>query len=164
MTELADLVGEHILDGVDFYTEKAANKWEDDANACRFRLDGTIYCAVEDPSDGYRSSMREIFVVKGDVDMENTFPPVKVVGRYKDRKGSSYSSRECDILELVDVVTGEVVLEVGTDRTDDYYPSFVTFFNPRAMSVNSAVPEETPPVKPEPGPNRTRDNPLFGRF
>lgn len=63
----------------------------------------------------------------------NRFPPVRVVGVYK-RDGDWGGA--CDILQLVDVVTGQVVLEVGTDNTDDYYPSFVADFRPQAMAVN----------------------------
>ena len=45
--------------------------------------------------------------------------------------------KKTDILELIDVVTGKLVLEVGTDYSDDYYPSFVANFNPEAMALNS---------------------------
>lgn len=27
-----------------------------------------------------------------------------------------------DTIQFIDVVTGKVVLEIGTDNTDDYYP------------------------------------------
>lgn len=65
--------------------------------------------------------------------MVNVFVPIRVLARKKpdDRYGNVN-----DTLELIDVVTGKVVLEVGTDNTDDYYPSFVSAFWPEHMASN----------------------------
>lgn len=138
--ELQDLVGNHILDAVDFSNEQVKT-WGDEFEDCevvRFRLNGQVFAATEDPSDGYRSSMRDIASL-GDVPMQNVFRPQAVVGRYQSERpayeGADYTY-QCDILELVDARTGKVVLEVGTDNTDDYYPSFVSSFHPEAMSCN----------------------------
>jgi len=133
--ELASLVGEHQLDAVDMSTTQV-KKWSDtleDANVIRFRLDGKVYTAVEDPSDGYRSSMEKIFV--SDDAMNNVFSPVKVVGRIND-KGEYHSN---DTLELIDVANGKTILRVGTDNSDDYYPWFVAEWTPGNMAVNSAA-------------------------
>ena len=124
--ELKDLVGEHILDAVDFSDEFGMSQ------AMRFRLDGKVYTVVEDPGDGYRSSMKEISV--GDEGMTNTFQPVQVIGLH-------HSVYECggssDILELIDAETGETIIEVGTDNeTNNYYPIFVASFHPEAMRFN----------------------------
>lgn len=126
--ELKDLTGEHMLDAVDFSNEcvKAMGGDFEDSQTMRFRLGGVVYAAVEDPEDGYRSCMRELIV--GDGPMTNTFTPVKVVGEYK--------SENADILRLVDAVTGQIVIEVGTDHSDDYYPCFVANFNAAAMAHN----------------------------
>lgn len=157
MTELKDLVGEHLLSGVDFFTEKSDDDWRhSDASACRFKLDGVIYCAVEDPSDGYRSCLREL-VVRPNDRMENTFFPVRVFGQYRTTNGS----RDCEILELIDSSSGQMVLEVGTDNSDDYYPSFVANFSPEAMSVNARVNAKI--KEPEPKQDYSK-HPLFGRF
>lgn len=155
MTALSDLVGEFMLDGVDFYQEPSGD-WKDDASVCRFRLDGKTYCAIEDPSDGYRSSMAEL--LEGNADMMNTFPPVRVRGIHFSRDSEEWRSDECDILKLIDMETGEVVLEVGTANTDDYYPSFVASFNPKAMVHNA------PAAPPTPQFNATTSHPLFGKF
>lgn len=131
--ELKDLVGEHMLDAVDFSNEQVKT-WGEHFEACqvmRFRLDGKVYTATEDPSDGYRSSMNEITV--GDWPMTNVFQPVRVVGRHRTVYEYGGSS---DVLELIDVGTGKTVIEVGTDNDDDYYPSFVANFQPEAMTPN----------------------------
>ena len=130
---LDDLVGEHILDGVDTYIENVKNYIDDlvDASVIRFRLDGVVYIAFEDPEDGYRSSMKEL-IVSPSSEITNVFPANRVVA--KKKANDSYGTD--DTLELIDVVTGKVVLEVGTDNSDDYYPSFVSSFHPENMEVN----------------------------
>jgi hypothetical protein len=132
--ELDSLIGEHVLDAVDMSTEKI-KQWHDgfeDANVIRFRLDGKVYTAIEDPSDGYRSSLDRIFI--SDDKMTNEFPPCKVLAR---KKAPSEYHDENDTLELIDCVTGLIVLEVGTDNYDDYYPCFVGSFSPQNMANNA---------------------------
>jgi hypothetical protein len=134
--ELSDLAGKHLFDGIDFLNVDAepyeGAGYTEDSQVCRFRLDNTVWVAAEDPSDGYRSSMRDLSVHQGDV--MNAFPAVEVFGIYRNSR-DHYS--RCDILELYDIATGKLVLEVGTDNTDDYYPSFVASFHPENMSVNA---------------------------
>lgn len=135
--ELKDLVGIHLLDGVDYGTEKY--DWDEeptDAGYLRFRLDGVTYLALEDPNDGYCSSMRELKVDSRAPSY--TFPPALVEGRYVDKESAYYSGGEeytQNILELYDVLTGELVLRVGT-HTDDYYPSFVSSWKPEGLAIN----------------------------
>lgn len=136
MIKLKNLIGLKRLSGVDFKSSiKRKSDWEDDefedANCCRFVLEGTVYCAVENPSDGYRSSMREL-LVNPEGKVENRFPPILVLCRHISK--SEYKS--ADLLELIDVKTAEVVLLVGTDNTEDYYPVFVASFRPENMISN----------------------------
>lgn len=133
---LQSLVGPHILDAVDFYSEEVV-RWTDDlelAQHCRFRLNGVVFIAVENPDDGYRSSMQHLLI--GWTAMANVFPPLKVIGRH--RKEGTYGGED-DVLELIDEQTGQVVLEVGTANVDDYFPGFVASFHPEAMAHNSKV-------------------------
>lgn len=133
--ELKTLVGEHLLDAVDFSDEQVKT-WGDEFEACqvmRFRLDGTVYVAVEDPSDGHRSCMNDL-TVSEDATMKNVFEPVNVIGRHRD--AGDYEET-ADVLELIDTGTGKIVLEVGTEKTDDYYPYFIAAFHPEAMTPNA---------------------------
>ncbi|MAZ17916.1 MAG: hypothetical protein CL535_16500 [Ahrensia sp.] len=135
MTELTDMLGKHMLDAVDF-SKESRKRWTDeyeDCAVCRFRLNGTVYAAVEDPSDGYRSCMQEL-IVDDLAEMQNVFPPIEVVGTHKT--SGSFGDKD-DILQLIDTTTGKAVLEVGTASTDDYYPSFVSHFDPAAMATNA---------------------------
>jgi len=132
--ELKDLVGEHLLDAVDFSDEQVKT-WGDSFESCqvmRFRLDGKCYIATENPDDGYRSSMNEL-AVSDDAEMKNVFEPLKVSGRHRTK--GQYGDED-DVLELIDAVTGKTVIEVGTCSIDDYYPGFVASFHPEAMAHN----------------------------
>ncbi len=132
--ELKSLVGLHSLTGVDFLEEPADNEWSsDNSSVCRFVLDGDTYIAKEDPSDGYRSCMEHI-IKDNRVKVKNQFQECRVMCIYNSR-GTGYSSSS-DLLEMYDSVTGEMVLTVGTDNDDDYYPSFVANFTPEAMAAN----------------------------
>jgi len=88
-----------------------------------------MYSAIEDASDGYRSSMSELRVttVRATRKM-NMFSPCNVIGSM--RVGDSW------ILDLEDVETKKIVLSVGTDQSDDWYPWFVSKFSPENMSSN----------------------------
>lgn len=133
--DFAELIGEHELDAVDETTAKILT-WSDtyeDAQMLAFRLDGKTYVACEDPDDGYRSSMQ--YLRESDAPMRNVFTPCRVLVRH--RLKGEYSQVD-DTLEFLDMKTGKVVLEVGTDNTDDYYPSFVASFRPENMASNEA--------------------------
>lgn len=130
---LESLIGEHMLDAVDMSSEQVKT-WGDsfeNASVIRFRLDGKVYAAVEDPDDGYRSRMDKFYV--SETNMNNVFAPCKVLARMS----SDDQYQKNDTLELIDVVTGRIVLRAGTDNTDDYYPYFVSEWNPQNMAVNS---------------------------
>ncbi len=132
--KLEDLIGEHELSGVDFGSrEDLREDYAGTPNAMWFVLDGKTYCVIENPSDGYRSSMRDI--EESDRPVANTFAPVKVLARMCDKYGS-YSDG-CDVLELIDVINGKRILAAGTDNVGDYYPSFVADFMPESMACNA---------------------------
>ena len=131
--ELKDLVGLHKLSGVDMSNEKIKDEWGDSFEDCQvinFVLDRKTYTAIEDPSDGYRSSMREIKESK--VVIKNKFTPVKVMGVIRPDTSD-------DVIDFFDVKTGKVVLSVGTEHIDDYYPGFVAYFYPENMAINTVA-------------------------
>lgn len=130
--ELKDLVGERLLSGVEMATEKTNDRWStEDANVITFIIDGVTYKATEDPNDGYRSSLREIEVVNTII--KNTFEPQRVIGTMK--ADSSYQQN--DTIEFTDLKSGLVVLEIGTDNYDDYYPCCVMSWIPENLSINN---------------------------
>lgn len=94
-----------------------------DGNA--FKLGKTVYEAIEDPSDGYRSYLDS--VVKKDPSGLNFFRRSIATVRVKpvdfDRGLRGYI--------FVDVDDGHEWLHVGTDHNDDYYPSFTFSYWPK---------------------------------
>lgn len=122
--ELRELVGPHLLSGVDMTSSG-------DANGIVFVLDGVAYQAMEDPSDGYRSYLGELSVVDAD-GVKNRFAAVPVLARMRDD----------DVLEVLDGGSGDIVLAIGTENADDYYPWFVGDFTPEHMSVNAEARRE----------------------
>lgn len=128
--ELKDLVGEHELSGLDTFIKKATETYYDDANGYRFVLDGVTYCAIEDPEDGYRSSLGSLEISTEAVDYN--FPAQKVVG--KMRSDDEYARN--DVIEFYDAITNKLVLAVGTDNWDDYYPCCVMEWHPENLAIN----------------------------
>jgi hypothetical protein len=128
------LIGKHYLSGVDQTNERIKEEWGDgyeDCEAITFVLDGKTYVAVEDPSDGYRSSMR--CLQESESTVNNTFEPIEVLVK----EAANRDKYEVDhILEMIDTTTGLVVLEIGTANTDDYYPYWVGNFYPQNMACN----------------------------
>lgn len=128
--ELKELVGKHYLSGFDTAIEKAVHSYYKDFEVVRFVLDGKTYKAIEDPSDGYRSFLQDLVVT--DETISNNFPPQEVVGKMKE--DSDYSVN--DTIQFIDVVTGKIVLEVGTDYSCSYYPCCVMNWNPENLAIN----------------------------
>ena len=134
---LEELKGVRLLSGVDFGTVPVDDPQYTygDANSMTFVLDGHAYYVVEDPRDGHRSSMRDIVEVPID-SVKNRFAPVCVLGRHREKGDRGNAA---DVLELIDIVTTRVVLEVGTDNNDWYYPLYVANFRPEDMACNQPV-------------------------
>ena len=97
------------------------------ASVINFILNGVVYSAIEDPEDGYRSSMDEIKVVT-DVVVRNTFLPCQVIAKMQNGDDG--------VIEFIDAKNGMTVLEIGTSHAVDYYPCFVGNFIPENMSAN----------------------------
>ncbi|MFC0903706.1 hypothetical protein ACFHWD_03255 [Clostridium sp. MT-14] len=130
--ELRDLIGNHILTGVDYGTEKILNDFDEEYDGAYviFKLDGIEYLASEDPEDGYRSCCNELKIVKNKI--KNIFQPIEVL--CKMRSDGDWGIN--DVLEIYDAINGKLILAIGTMNTDDYYPWFEYEYNPENMSIN----------------------------
>jgi hypothetical protein len=137
------------LDAVDSATTTCVSAYgyeRGPANSLLFRLDGVVYEAIEDAEDDYRSSLEELRRAEEGTPMVNTFTPTHVKCEHvtrqgdREREAGGYSwGRDCDILRFVATGNGKVVLEVGTDNTDDYYPTCVLSFFPQDLPANAGV-------------------------
>ncbi len=131
--ELKDLVGEHLLSGCETGIHPAKETYDEDAGTVLFILDGITYKAIENPSDGYRSYLDEILIT--DEKISNTFDPQRVIGKMKDDK-EDYHTQVNDTIQFFDAVTNKLVLEIGTDNADDYYPYCVMDWHPENLAIN----------------------------
>lgn len=125
--ELKSLEGRKMFSGIDRETvSKQRYRDEcDDIEQVTFILDGVTYRAQENPDDGYRSSMEGLEIVEDAV--KNVFAPIEVNVIHRAKGEGSYSGED-DIIELRRVSDNALILELGTDNIDDYYPSYVCNF------------------------------------
>jgi hypothetical protein len=131
--DLAELTKDGaVLTAVKDEQVEGKSKYSGDFNRFSFCLNGKTYSADEDPDDGYRSYCSSI-------EVSDEALPEAFLCEVKGRMADDGSYEVNDVLELVDVKTGWVVLEVGTANTDDCYPYCVQRFNPTAMAVNQGV-------------------------
>jgi hypothetical protein len=126
-TELEELVGKRTLNCVPITDVR--HPFDADANGIAFTLDGNTYMVFEDGDDGYRSRASKMLAFEG--------WPFEMGGRVErcalevDCSWRSASGGQTDeILEVRVARTGDLVLEVGTENTDDYYPCFIARWTP----------------------------------
>jgi hypothetical protein len=96
----------------------------------QFKLEDVVFEAIEDPDDGYRSYLDTIKVIDSDGIFQRTpLGYVYILGVEEgsiSNYGDSFSG-----YALVDITDNHVWLVIGTDNTDDYYPSFVFHYQIR---------------------------------
>lgn len=126
--ELKDFVGKHQFSGVDYAEDGYGG-----AINIIFCIDGVTYLAQEDLDDGYRSYMDELEVSKKPC--RNTFEPEEVICEHID-KSKDYFGYDSDILLIKNAKTGELILKIGTEDVNDYYPSCVMEYHPENMQCN----------------------------
>lgn len=120
-----------------------------------FCLNGVTYTALENEDDGYRSSMAELIARPGNY-CKNKFSPTPLAANLEingdhplhGQRVNAKDFGEMDeqphldwsvtVVNLWDPIIGKKqekeahrnpVFSVGTDNSDDYYPSFVAHFN-----------------------------------
>lgn len=129
--ELKDLVGSHILSGIEMGTiRRNAYGYFEQCEFIKFTLDGVTYKAVENPDDGYRSYMDEL---------ETEDEPCKI--KLPNIEVCCHMMGDClyeknDVLVFVDSKSGKEILKIGTQNTNDYYPYCILEYTPENMYVN----------------------------
>jgi hypothetical protein len=151
---LEDLCGQRMLSGRGEMVLESAETSNDNAFVVVLRLDDELYWFQEDPGDGYRSSLEVIKKLHG---WPNDMPPSAFVAfdpvmcslriRRESADPELDSTRRDEVLYGVDERTGLVLFEVGTENTNDYYPSFVHQWSPEGVLpkwLAGRPPEECP--------------------
>ena len=135
--QLKDLVGTTILLGCEWGKGDITRYGNESqtVDIIHFQLGPTTYSMYEDPDDGYRSHLSEIKVDQHEI--RNTFAPCIVVCTHVARQRDAYDNEKAvDILKVRCAETGKLIIEVGTDNVDDYYPTCVMSFNPENLIHN----------------------------
>lgn len=86
-------------------------------------INNVVFALLLDPSDGYRS-YSTLALVLPNTALQTRIPHVPVL--FKPAEKSSYDSDisiSNSLIDAVSVDTNQVLLKMGTDYTDDYYPS-----------------------------------------
>lgn len=128
-----ELCGERILSAI---RTDVRHPFDDSANGCAIELDDMTVFVFEDPSDGYRSSATEPMVCRGPLwsfgcqNIDYLRIPVRV---------QRWTASEYDYvpvgIELIDRRNGQVILRLGTDNSDDYYPSYTCDWRPQNIAM-----------------------------
>jgi hypothetical protein len=100
------------------------------ASENQFKLGDTVWEAVEDPDDGYRSYLGSIKVVDSKaIFFSQPLDRVKV-----SKVFATKSHNDFDGFELVGT-DGHLWLAFGTEENSDYYPCFIFDYQPRKQSA-----------------------------
>ena len=134
---LQELIGLHTLTGVD-YGQREVTKYGDvteTVNALYLEIDGFTLAFVEDPSDGYRSTLDEILEIpSSEYCFTTRFQPTQVLcawdkGNYGDD----------NVVVFIDTTTGKAVVRAGTSNAHDYYPCYMAEYNPESLCWNQSI-------------------------
>ena len=132
--------GIHTLSGINDLIIKG--NYEDpyylseDANGYVFILDGKTYVVFEDPEDGYRSCGKICEAKNGEI-CTNIFPEQKVLVKYINGiKEDDWCNYKIWYYEFRNPKTKKLILKIGTDNYDDYYPMSIFEYHPENLPIN----------------------------
>lgn len=107
-----------------------------------FKLGDTVFEAIEDENDGYRSHLDTITLVNRSTStVFSRFPLANVFIKC--------TLRDDIQVRLVDEEDNHVWLEIGTDYSNDYYPSFIFHYNPKKQPYKDFTPKCPKYIYPE---------------
>lgn len=98
-------------------------------------IGGATVAFFLDPSDGYRSTMDYVWVSPA-LALRTQIPPMEV-----DIQSEMRKTERLPLLGFISVDTGKTLVRVGTENSDDYYPSAI--FSADARAINEATPLAT---------------------
>ena len=92
----------------------------------RYKLDDTVWEAIEDPSDGYRSYLDSVVCTGESGPGDIFFPDALDTVYVSETQEKSFVG-----WEIKSTSDHHVWLRFGTDSYDDYYPCFIFQYEPR---------------------------------
>jgi hypothetical protein len=142
--EFKTLIGLRTLTAIEtgYVQDNGESDWRDmqQCNYFSFTLDGIAYTAIESPEDGYRSCMDRLILGRpdgGDSVCKTEIPDTAVLVVFAKEDQNTDSET---LLWFFAVENGKIVVEVGTDNSDNWYPQYVGCFRPENLPVNTQKP------------------------
>lgn len=136
MTTWDDLCGETELCAI---RTDVRHPFSTEANGVALDLGDKVVFVFENPSDGYRSCAAAPMVAQCNLYEFGCDPEYLRVPVLIRRWTKSEDGREADGLEFIDRRNGNTILLLGTDNSDDYYPSFTCDWRPQALAENATT-------------------------
>lgn len=130
-----ELCGERTLNAI---RTDVRHPFSADASGVAMDLGDITVFVFEDPCDDYRSCSNEPMIVKQALYSFGVSPDYIRVPVLITRWTQSERGGEADGLEFTDRRNGKLILRVGTDNSDDYYPSFVCEWQPANIAENES--------------------------
>ena len=113
--------------------------WERVEDGILLTIDGVNYVAVTDPDDGYRS-YGCFYPAPAEMVQKNSFPEQDVLVDNHEKHGFDDNGYDDDFEETVIYNTdGQMILRIGTDFSDAYYPCAIFRYNPKNLPINKKV-------------------------
>lgn len=153
--QLEGLKGIHNLSGIEcgyinkYFRWKEEIKYQNCDNRCKyiaFTLDGVTYVAVQsDINEDATSICRENLIVSNEK-LSTVFNPVKVMCKYKrtEKTDDSFTDGNIScvldsILQIYDINTNRLIIEVGTENINSDYHFFTCKFNPQNINRHDEI-------------------------
>lgn len=133
----ADICGERMLMAIRTDVSPPLHRA---SNGCAVDFGDFTVFVFEDPSDGYRSCATTPLFTTGPLyqfsdNIEYIRAPVLVRHWEKNE-----FDQPCDGIEIIDRRNGKTILQLGTSNSEDYYPSFVSDWQPKNLANNEVSP------------------------
>lgn len=119
-----EIIGNRKSSGICHYSSNEDN----DDGGIVFILDGNTYYIGTDPNDGYRSYCKEM-ILDNSIKVDYKFTPQDVLVYINDNEDGTF-------LEFSNFITDDLIVSIGTDYSEDYYPSAHFTYNPEALQIN----------------------------
>ena len=126
--------GKHKFSGIEPYA-RPSDYWGE-CEGYYIVIDDTVYAFERDPDDGGRSYGNLYIPENISVnDIKNRFPAEDVIiTLYNRDKSDSYEDKR--FYTIVNAETGKVILKIGTDYTESYYPVAICHYYPENIAIN----------------------------
>ena len=132
----------HLLSGISEITFR--NDYCEEEDGILITIDGKNYFMGVDPDDGWRSYGSLFEVTDKDIKQKFSFPAENVQIIPFKKEGYDIDTCECvDKMGIVirNIQDGSIIVEIGTDYSDGYYPCAIFRYYPENLQYNKDIAE-----------------------